>query len=92
MMHSTKEQWTYYRCDQPLAAVSAFYQQSLPSSYGWYEDNIQEYQGGILLVYNNSPVSSVSYYRWLYLWLFPEESNSQVSDLVAVWFDKVGTC
>ncbi len=91
--HGTRQQWTYFRCGQPVVAASAFYRQIMPSApYNWYEDHVEEYSEGTLLVYNNSPEPTVPGFRWVYLWLFPVASDSQVSDLVAAWFDKPASC
>lgn len=80
--------WTYYRCDQPAAAVLAFYRQamSLPL-YGWTEDHVDESSQGTLLVDKKRMDYTKHGYRWLYLWVFPDKSDTQASDLVTVWYD-----
>jgi hypothetical protein len=91
--HAWLTQWTYYRCPQPLDAVSDFYRQWMISpAYNWSENHVEQHPDGTLLVYNNSTVSTVAGYRWVYLWLLPEKSDDQVSDLVAVWFDAPYNC
>ncbi len=85
---TSEQNWTYYRCDQPLAAAVAFYRQWMVSPlYGWLEDHVEEYPEGALLV-DKRPWECTMYgHRWVYLWLLPEASNKEVTDLVAVWYD-----
>ncbi len=85
---TSQEYWTFYRCDQPPTAAAAFYRQWMLSPlYDWLEDHVEEYPEGTLLVDKKHMEGTKHGYRWVYLWLLPEASNSQVSSLVAVWYD-----
>ncbi len=82
------EHWTYYRCGQPMADAVAFYRQWMVAPlYDWSEDHVEDYPEGALLVFNKRWECSSVGHRWVYLWLFPAKSDSQLTDLVAVWYD-----
>ncbi len=89
-----ESKWTYYRCNESRAALSAFYRQFMPKPpYHWLEMDVEARNEGTLAVYNNSPVrSSTQGYRWVYLWFLPEKSDDLVSYLVAAWWDAPHSC
>jgi hypothetical protein len=85
--------WTYYRCGQSQAALSAFYQQWMPKfPYNWLEAYWEERGEAMMGVYFYNSGSSTVPNRWLYLWFLPEKSNDQTSYLVAAWWDIPRSC
>ncbi len=85
------QNWTYYRCDQPVATAVAFYQRAMaPAEGNGIDNDVQEYPDGTLLIYTQKVEGTKRGKRWAYVWLFPVTSDSQVSDLVSVWYDDVG--
>ncbi len=87
VVSSTPEtNWTYYRCDEPQVAVSAFYRHWLPdTSYHWLEVYWEERPAAIMGNYLSMTGNPPNANRWLYLWFVPDPSTSQASFLVAAW-------
>ena len=91
--HALENNWTFYHCAQSVTALSAFYHQWMPTPpYNWFEDSIEDHSEGTLAIYNNSKVSTVAGYRWVYLAFIPDPSNSQSSKMGVVWWDAPYTC
>jgi hypothetical protein len=91
--HQLWNNWTYYRCAQPMTAVAAFYRQWMPQPpYNWFEDSFEEHLEGTLGIYNDSKVSAIAGYRWVYLMFIPDSSNAQDSLMAVTWWNAPYTC
>jgi hypothetical protein len=88
MRDAPKTNWTYYRCAQSPAMLSAAYRRwMLQSPYNWIEAHWEERPGATLGVYFHKDPD-----RWLYLWFLPYKSDPQASDLVAAWWEVPRSC
>lgn len=91
--HSLWNNWTYYRCAQSMTAVAAFYRQWMPTPpYNWYEDSFEEHVEGTLAIYNDSKVSAIAGYRWVYLMFIPDGTNASSSFMAVTWWNAPYTC
>lgn len=75
--------WGYFRCAQPPAVVSAFYQEHMPEApYNMREANRVERPEGTLGIYYHS-----AYDIWVYLWIVPQPTDPQSSYVIVAVAD-----
>jgi len=87
VQNTPESNWTYYRCAQPQAALSAFYRQWMPKRpYNWIEAYWEVRADATMGVYFHSGDSTVPN-RWLYLWFLPEKSGEPISYLAVAWWN-----
>jgi hypothetical protein len=79
--------WGYYSCDQPQAAVAAFYRSQLPGEpYNYMEVNWVERAQGVVGVYY------VLVSTYLYVWMIPQPDNPQRSYVIVALSSEAVDC
>ncbi len=85
--------WTYYHCGQSRAALTAFYQHWMPRQpYGWIEYHWEERPEATMAVYYYTTSTAGVPNRWLHLWILPDSSTAEGSNLVAAWWGVPKSC
>lgn len=85
--------WTYYRCNQSPAALTAFYRRWMPEAqYHWAQIRWEQQDATTLGVYFTNTGNPADPNRWLYLWFLPDESGPQRSYLAAAWWIAPKSC
>ena len=83
----TDATWGYYSCDQPQAAVAAFYRAQLPGEpYNYMEVNWVERAQGVVGVYY------VLVSTYLYVWMIPQPDNPQRSYVIVALSSEAVDC